>query len=113
MDLKDFEDGFRTVRVPEPYRTEALRQFTVWWNQPRYAAFRPQIESLAQRGKWDLLLDSFYRILPFGTGGRRGPVGVGPNRINQDAVVTSVQGHINWLRRRFPVQALRVVIAFD
>jgi phosphoglucomutase len=113
MDLRDFEDGFRTVAVPEQYRADALRQLTLWRSEPRYAAFRPQIESLAKREEWDLLLDSFYRVVPFGTGGRRGPVGVGPNRINQDTVVTSVQGHVNWLRRRFPTQALRVVIAFD
>jgi phosphoglucomutase/phosphomannomutase len=113
MELSDFENGFGTVGVPEQYRKDALRQLGAWWSQPRYAAFRPQIESLAKREKWDVLLDSFYRVVPFGTGGRRGPVGVGPNRINQDTVVTSVQGHVNWLRRRFPNQALRVVIAFD
>ena len=33
-------------------------------------------------GKWAGLLDRFYQILPFGTGGRRGAVGVGPNRMN-------------------------------
>jgi phosphoglucomutase len=113
MKLHDFEDGFRTVDVPEQFRRDALRQLALWRSEPRYAAFRPQIESLAEHGKWDLLLDSFYRVLPFGTGGRRGPVGVGPNRINQDTVVTSVQGHVNWLRRRLPEQVLRVVIAFD
>jgi phosphoglucomutase len=113
MQLSDFENGFRTVNVPGQYRKEALRQLGAWWSQPHYAAFRPQIESLAKCGKWELLLDSFYRVVPFGTGGRRGPVGVGPNRINQDTVVTSVQGHVNWLRQRFPNQDLRVVIAFD
>jgi phosphoglucomutase len=113
MELGDFEKGFRTVSVREQYREDALRQLSAWWSAPRYAAFRPQIESLAKREKWDLLLDSFYRVVPFGTGGRRGPVGVGPNRINQDTVITSVQGHVSWLRRRFPNRALRVVIAFD
>ena len=113
MELIDFENGFGTVNVPQQYRRDALRQLGAWWNEQRYLAFRPQIQSLAKREKWDLLLDSFYRVVPFGTGGRRGPVGVGPNRINQDTVVTSVQGHVNWLRRRFPNQALRVVIAFD
>jgi len=113
MELSDFENGFRGISVPEPYRREALHQLEAWRNEPRYAAFRPQIESLAKREKWDLLLDSFYRVVPFGTGGQRGPVGIGPNRINQDTVVSSVQGHVNWLRRRFPGKGLRVVIAFD
>lgn len=113
MELSDIETGFGTVSVPEPYRRDAMRQLSLWWTGARFAAFRPQIENLAARNKWDLLLDSFYRILPFGTGGRRGAVGVGPNRINQDTIVTSVQGHVNWMRHRFPHQALRVVIAFD
>lgn len=113
MELNDIENGLRTVQVPESYRHDAMRHLSVWWSGPRYAAFRPQIENLAGRQKWDLLLDSFYRIVPFGTGGRRGAVGIGPNRINQETIVTSVQGHVNYLRRRFPAQPLRVAVAFD
>jgi len=113
MELSDIETGLTTVSVPDSYRRDALRHLSVWWRGDRFAVFRPQIENLAVRKKWDLLLDSFYRILPFGTGGRRGAVGVGPNRINQDTIVTSVQGHVNWMRRRFPDQALRVVVAYD
>jgi phosphoglucomutase len=113
MELNDLDNGLRTVQVPESYRRDAMRHLSVWWSGARYAAFRPQIEILAQRRKWELLLDSFYRIVPFGTGGRRGAVGIGPNRINQDTIVTSVQGHVNYLRRRFPAQPLRVAVAFD
>jgi phosphoglucomutase len=113
MDLSDIISGLRTVSVPEAYREQAIRYLSTWWNGRRYAAFHPQLERLAVRGKWDVLLDSFYRVLPFGTGGRRGPVGIGPNRINQDTVVTSVQGHVQYLRRRFAGECLRVVIAFD
>lgn len=113
MKLSDIDAGLRSVTVPEQYRRDAMRHLSAWCTEPRYAPFRPQIDSLAQLGKWDLLLDSFYRVVPFGTSGRRGPVGIGPNRINQDTVITSVQGHINWMRQRFPGRRLRVVIAFD
>ena len=113
MNLDDVVAGLRSLQANEAYRDRAIRNLTAWWNGARYAPFRPQLESLAARQKWDLLLDSFYRVIPFGTGGRRGPVGVGPNRMNQDTVVTSVQGHVNWLRRCFPGKALRVVVAFD
>ncbi len=113
MELSRIESELASVAVPEQYRRDALRHLKTWYSDARYAAFRPQIDSIAQRGKWELLVDSFYRMVPFGTGGRRGPVGIGPNRINQDTVITSVQGHVNWLRRRFPHERLRVVIAFD
>jgi phosphoglucomutase len=113
MDFKSVEAGLRSVSVAERYRDQAVRNLSAWWNGSRYAAFRAQLESLAQHGKWELLLDSFYRVMPFGTGGRRGPVGIGPNRMNQETVVTSVQGHVNYLRRHFGTIPLRVVVAFD
>ena len=64
--------------------------------------------------KWSLLVDSFYQVMPFGTGGRRGSVGIGPNRMNLWTLGASVQGHCEYLRQRFPgVSPLRVVLAFD
>ena len=113
MELGDIVAALRHLAVRETHREQAVRHLSTWWNDPRYAAFRPQLESLAQRQRWELLLDSFYRAMPFGTGGRRGPVGIGPNRINHDTIVTSVQGHVHYLRRRFPHTPLRVVVAFD
>lgn len=112
-DLDAIRRGIRNVAVSDAYQKQALRNLTAWWTGDRYAAFRPQLERLAAREQWDLLVDSFYRMMPFGTGGRRGPVGIGPNRMNQDTVTTSVQGHVNYLRRRFANQPLRVVVAFD
>ena len=113
MTLQDVIDGMHSIAVSAAYREQAVHHLTTWWNGYRYASFRPQIESLARRQKWDLLVDSFYRVIPFGTGGRRGPVGIGPNRVNQETVVSSVQGHVNYLRRRFGRESLRVVVAFD
>src|SRR6185295_384950 len=64
--------------------------------------------------KWPGLLDRFYQILPFGTGGRRGAVGVGPNRMNLWTLGASVQGHCEYLKENFPgVEPLRVVLAYD
>lgn len=44
-----------------------------------------------------LLFDAFRQVLPFGTGGRRGPTGYGPNRMNPSTVAMTVQGHCNYL----------------
>ncbi len=113
MDLHEVIAGLQTLAVSESYREQAIRGLRAWWTGAQYAAYRPQLESLARRQQWPLLLDSFYRVMPFGTSGRRGPVGIGPNRINQETVVTSVQGHVNYLRRRFAATRLLVVVAFD
>jgi phosphoglucomutase len=113
MQLTDVTAGLRRIPASDAYRDAAVRSLTAWWNGPPYAAFRPQLEGLAARGQWALLFDSFYRRMPFGTGGRRGPVGIGPNRLNHDTVATSVQGHVHYLRRRHPDAPLRVVVAYD
>ncbi len=113
MTPSDFAAGLHKLSASENYRDEAIRNLKPWLEDARYAGFRPQIESLARRGQWNLLLDSFYRVMPFGTSGRRGPVGVGPNRINHGTVISSVQGHVNYLRKRFPNLHLRVVVAYD
>jgi phosphoglucomutase len=113
MRLEDVTAGLRGIAASDAYREAAVRNLTAWWTGAQYAPFRPQLESLARRQRWALLFDAFYRVMPFGTGGRRGPVGVGPNRLNHETVTTSVQGHVDYLRRRYPGVPLRVVVAYD
>src|SRR6185295_2686425 len=50
---------------------------------------------------------------PFGTGGRRGAVGIGPNRMNLWTLGASVQGHCEYLKERFPGIDLHVALAYD
>ena len=49
-----------------------------------------------------LVFDSFRQVLPFGTGGRRGPMGYGPNRMNPSTVAMTAQGHSNYLKASYP-----------
>ena len=59
------------------------------------------------------LKDSFYKNLEFGTGGMRGLMGVGTNRINKYTLGKCTQGLSNYLRATFPNQSLKTVIAYD
>ena len=59
------------------------------------------------------LEESFYKNLEFGTGGMRGVMGVGNNRINKYTLGKSTQGLSDYLRSSFPNQPLKAVIAFD
>jgi phosphoglucomutase len=83
------------------------------FSNPDLEAYRPVLSALLDQGAWDLLADSFYQVMPFGTGGRRGPVGLGPNRFNPHNLATSVQGHVETMRDLFAGQELAVVVAFD
>ena len=59
------------------------------------------------------LEESFYKNLEFGTGGMRGIMGVGNNRINKYTLGKSTQGLSNYLHSVFPDQPIKAVIAFD
>ena len=106
--------GFATIDADPALKEKALSNLDAWLTQPEFAGYRPQIEWMIGTAKWSVLLDSFYQIMPFGTGGRRGAVGIGPNRMNLWTLGASVQGHCEYLRQRFPdVHPFNVVLAFD
>jgi len=115
MDLvEQAEEGFRGVQIDDSSKGQALRYLRQWLSETDFAAYRPQLHWLVQDKQWTGLLDRFYQILPFGTGGRRGPVGIGPNRMNPWTLGASIQGHCEYLKERFPERgSLRVVIAYD
>ena len=60
-----------------------------------------------------ILEDSFYKNLEFGTGGMRGVMGVGTNRINKYTLGKNTQGLSNYLKQSFPNQQIKVAIAYD
>ena len=60
-----------------------------------------------------ILEESFYKNLEFGTGGMRGIMGVGTNRINKYTLGKNTQGLSNYLKKSFPNEPLKVVIAYD
>jgi phosphoglucomutase len=59
------------------------------------------------------LADAFYKNLEFGTGGLRGIMGVGTNRMNKYTVGMATQGYANYLKLSFPGQEVKVAIAHD
>ncbi len=59
------------------------------------------------------LEDAFYKNLEFGTGGIRGIMGVGPNRINKYTLGKSTQGLCLYLKEQYKNQSIKVVVAYD
>ncbi|HLT51043.1 MAG TPA: phospho-sugar mutase [Arenibacter sp.] len=64
-------------------------------------------------GNTEELKDRFYKDLEFGTGGMRGIMGAGTNRINKYTLGKSTQGLSNYLKEVYPNTAIKVVIAYD
>jgi phosphoglucomutase len=73
---------------------------------------KQQIRTL-QKGAGEELADAFYRNLEFGTGGLRGLMGVGTNRMNKYTVGMATQGYANYLKKSFSGKEVRVAIAHD
>ncbi|MBK6977321.1 MAG: phospho-sugar mutase [Cytophagaceae bacterium] len=71
------------------------------------------INQLVSDGNVTQLTDSFYKNLEFGTGGMRGEIGVGSNRMNKYTVGAATQGLANYLNKCFPDQPIKVAIAYD
>ncbi|QEL17166.1 phospho-sugar mutase [Limnoglobus roseus] len=106
--------GFETIDADKALKAKAAQNLVTWLTHADFAAYRPQLEKLIEQKKWSVLLDSFYQVMPFGTGGRRGAVGIGPNRMNLWTLGASVQGHCDYLKAKFPaLSELHVVLAFD
>jgi len=108
------EVGFQSIDADAALKAKALANLKTWLTHADYAGYKPQIEKLIDDGQWSILLDSFYEVLPFGTGGRRGAVGIGPNRMNLWTLGASVQGHCDYLKEKFPGETrTTVVLAYD
>ncbi len=113
--LTEAEKGFNSLKVSKKYVDSALHWLRIWLTEDSFNEYVPQISHLIKTENWNFLLDSFYQVIPFGTGGRRGLVGVGPNRINTWTIQASAQGHSQYLMRQYGDEARQrgVVLTFD
>lgn len=69
----------------------ALSNISKWLEEPKYREFVPELEALIAAENWQELENGFFKVLEFGTGGRRGEVGIGSNRINRVTIGESAQ----------------------
>ncbi|MCB9671184.1 MAG: phospho-sugar mutase [Alphaproteobacteria bacterium] len=89
-----------------------LARIAAWSTSPAFSSWHPLLEAMVSGPFLDELVDAFSRVLPFGTGGRRGAAGVGTNRFNPWTLGTSVQGHCAFLKKRFDGD-ISVVVTYD
>lgn len=84
-----------------------------WLNGAYDAKTKSKINQLIEAKDTTALTDSFYKNLEFGTGGMRGEMGVGCNRMNKYTVGSATQGFANYLNKVLKGQSIKVAIAHD
>lgn len=83
-----------------------------WLSGDYDAATKEEIKRMMQEDP-EKLTDAFYKDLEFGTGGLRGVMGVGTNRMNKYTVGAATQGLANYLKKQLSREKIKVAIAFD
>ncbi|MCC8426719.1 phospho-sugar mutase [Mucilaginibacter sp. UR6-11] len=84
------------------------------WLQGNYdAETKAKVQQMIDTNAYAELTDSFYRDLEFGTGGLRGIMGPGSNRINKYTIGAATQGLANFLKKTYPNEKISVAIAHD
>ncbi|SHM44250.1 phospho-sugar mutase [Mucilaginibacter sp. OK098] len=90
-----------------------LQKANAWLKGNYDADVKQQIQTLLDNKSYTELTDSFYRDLEFGTGGLRGIMGPGSNRINKYTIGAATQGLANHLKKSYPGEKIKVAIAHD
>lgn len=74
---------------------------------------KAEIQKLVDEKAYTELTDAFYKDLEFGTGGLRGIMGAGSNRVNKYTIGAATQGLANYLNKKYPNEKIKVAIAHD
>jgi phosphoglucomutase len=85
----------------------------LWLNSSIDNQTKAEIQSLIDNKNENELIDSFYKDLEFGTGGLRGLMGAGTNRVNKYTVGMATQGLANYLVKSFPGEEICIALTHD
>lgn len=96
-----------------PLSPDVQQRINTWLTPAYDAETQAAIKHLVDTNQDDQLNDAFYRSLEFGTGGLRGIMGPGSNRMNRYTLGMATQGLCNYLHQSFPDQEIKVAIAHD
>lgn len=92
----------------------AYDQIEKWLTDEEFKEFTPQLIKEIQEGNWEMLMDKFYRVLVFGTGGIRGVMDIGTNRINNYIISWASQAYAQYLLKyKKEIVGKGVALAYD
>ena len=112
--VKSIATNFKyTHYIMQELESSVLQKVNTWINGSYDADVKQQIQKMLDDKAYTELSDSFYRDLEFGTGGLRGTMGPGSNRINKYTIGAATQGLANYLLKTYPGEKIKVAIAHD
>ena len=107
-------DKLSQAQAAKHLSAAAVANIRKWLTGKEFEEYWEAISLLVEGERFKELEDNFYTIIPFGTGGRRGTCGVGPNRINARTIGESAQGLAAYIEKfGAEAKARGVVIAYD
>ncbi len=92
---------------------EIVEKAQVWLDSPIDEESKAAVRQMLESEDQSELIDAFYKDMDFGTGGMRGIMGVGSNRLNIYTLGMATQGLSNYLLKSFPNQRVKVAISYD
>lgn len=92
---------------------EIRHRAEAWLGEDFDPSTREEVRNIMAKGAEGEVVDAFYRSLEFGTGGMRGIMGVGTNRVNKYTLGMATQGLSNYILKTFPTEQCIVAIAYD
>jgi phosphomannomutase len=109
--VAEVNEAVRAGRVS----ASAAENIQVWLTRPQYREYLPQLLALIREEEWNTLDDYFWKVIPFGTGGRRGKMyAVGCNAINDRTIGESAAGLAAYVKANVDNEAeLSCAVAYD
>lgn len=84
-----------------------------WLSDSYDSETRAAVQKLVNENRNDELIEAFYKDLEFGTGGLRGKMGIGSNRVNKYTLGKATQGLSNYLKKIYPNEQIKVAVSYD
>lgn len=112
--MHDIQQTLQQLREKKVLSEEALANLTIWLTRDDLASFRDDILALINDNAFEKLEDAFYTRIRVGTGGIRGTIGVGSNRINRRTIAEAAQGLCDFIEDFGPeAKAKGVVVGYE
>lgn len=93
---------------------DAIANINEWLTRPKYEQYKDELVAMIAAEDWRALENAFFKVIEFGTAGRRGTTGIGSNRINRITIGESAQALCEYVKE-FDTEAAQkgIVIAYD
>src|SRR3989338_5388148 len=111
---KNLHQKLSTALEEKNLNIVAYEEIIKWLTEKEFEEFVPKLIKKIDSGDWETLMDEFYRVVMFGTGGIRGTMDIGTNRINNYTIAWASQGYSQYLLKcKKDLVSKGVAIAYD